>query len=245
VSGPPGAARPPRRDLVLALAALVLLLAWDASGADLWVARRWGAPAGFPWRDAWLTRGLLHEGGRLLAGAVLIALGVDALRRPAAGPSRRARAGWLGVVVVSLLSVPLLKRVSATSCPWDLVEFGGHAQWVSHWAFGVLDGGPGHCFPSGHAVAAFAFFGVYFLWRDHDRARARWALAGVWVAGLLLGGAQVVRGAHYPSHVFWSAWVCWGIAAGASAWQGWRVRRAAAVDAQVRGVETSGFKSPA
>lgn len=231
------------RDLAVALAALAWLLAWDASGADLWVARHWGAPAGFPWRDAWLTRSLLHDGGRLLAGLVLAALVVDAMRRPVTGPSRRARAGWLAVVVVSMLSVPLLKRASATSCPWDLAEFGGQARWVSHWAWRVADGGPGHFFPSGHAVAAFAFLGVYFLWRDHDASRARWALAGVGVAGLLLGGAQVARGAHFPSHVGWSAWVCWVIAAGASAWQGWRARRAVA--AQPRGVDTSGFRSPA
>ena len=42
----------------------------------------------------------------------------------------------------------------------ELAEFGGVAQHVSHWSLGVLDGGPGHCFPSGHASSAFAFFAL-------------------------------------------------------------------------------------
>jgi membrane-associated PAP2 superfamily phosphatase len=94
-----------------------------------------------------------------------------------------------------------------------LAEFGGAARHLSHWRWGVADGGPGHCFPSGHAVSAFAFFGLYFLWRGHDAGRARillWAVLGV---GLLFGSAQLVRGAHYPSHTLWTAWLCWTISA--------------------------------
>jgi membrane-associated PAP2 superfamily phosphatase len=33
------------------------------------------------------------------------------------------------------------------------------------------------------------------------------------LAGLLLGLAQQVRGAHYMSHTFWTAWFCWATAA--------------------------------
>jgi membrane-associated PAP2 superfamily phosphatase len=59
------------------------------------------------------------------------------------------------------------------------------------------------------AVAAFAFFGVYFLWRPHRPVLARRVLAGVGVTGLVFGLTQLARGAHFPSHTFWSAWVCW------------------------------------
>ena len=112
------------------------------------------------------------------------------------------------------VAVPALKRFSPTSCPWELAEFGGAARYLSHWHWRIADGGPGHCFPSGHAVAAFAFFGMYFLWRGHDRRRARAWLLGVLGAGVVFGAAQLVRGAHYPSHTFWSAWICWAICAG-------------------------------
>lgn len=84
---------------------------------------------------------------------------------------------------------------------------------MPHWLPGLVDGGPGHCFPSGHAVAAFAFFGVYFFWRARRPALARLALAGVFALGIAFGWAQWVRGAHFVSHTLWSAWLCWVIGA--------------------------------
>jgi membrane-associated PAP2 superfamily phosphatase len=107
--------------------------------------------------------------------------------------------------------VPALKRLSHTSCPWDLAVFGGSAPYVPHRTFALVDGGPGHCFPSGHAVAAFAFLPLYFQWRAHRPALARWILGSVLIAGALFGWAQLARGAHFPSHTLWSAWLCWVI----------------------------------
>ncbi len=210
-----------RNDLLVTLVGLLLLLAWDAVGADLAVVRSFGGADGFAWREQWLTRSLLHEGGRALGWLVLLLLIVDAMRpllaAQSGGPSRATRARWIGVVLAGVLLVPSIKRVSATSCPWDLAEFGGIASYVGHWQWGVADGGPGHCFPSGHAVAAFAFFAVYFLWRDHRPNAARWWLVGVIVVGGAFGWAQLVRGAHYPSHTLWSAWLCWALCVAAVA----------------------------
>lgn len=208
-----------RRPLLALLAGLLLVVAWDAAGADLPLDRLFGSTAGFAWRDNVWTSRVLHDGGRWLAGVVLALLVVDLLRRRAVGPSRRQRLAWLAVVLVSLLLVPLVKRYSLTSCPWDLAEFGGTASYVPHWLLGQSDGGPGHCFPSGHAVSAFGFFGLYFLWRDHDARRARGVLAAVLVCGALFGAAQVMRGAHHVSHVLWSAWLCWGVACAAAVLQ--------------------------
>jgi len=132
-------------------------------------------------------------------------------RQGAAAPSRAERWHWIAVMLACVVAVPALKRFSATSCPWDLAEFGGVAAYVSHWRFGLPDGGPGHCFPSGHAVAAFAFFGLHFMWREHDPHQARTWLALVVAAGLVFGAAQLLRGAHYPSHTLWTAWLCWAI----------------------------------
>jgi hypothetical protein len=75
------------------------------------------------------------------------------------------------------------------------------------------DGGPGHCFPSGHAVAAFAFLPLYFQWRSERPRVAVALLAWVLGLGLLFGWAQLARGAHFPSHTLWSAWLCWVIGA--------------------------------
>jgi membrane-associated PAP2 superfamily phosphatase len=211
-------ARPPRAmepDAWALWIGLGLLLLWDGSHLDMAVMHLFGTPAGFAWREAFLTSTLLHNGGRLLGWVVGLAWLLDAWRPLWRGPSRAERCGWLLVAVACLLLVPAIKHASHTSCPWDLRDFGGVAHHVSHWSLGVLDGGPGHCFPSGHASAAFSFFAGYFLLRGSRPAAARTWLAGVLVAGLVFGLAQVARGAHYPSHVLWTGWICWAACVGA------------------------------
>lgn len=197
------------RDLGWTLAALALLLLWEFAGLDLASARLWGSAQGFAWREAWLTSTVLHQGGRALAWLLLGLMVLDAWRLWLDGPSRRARLQAIAASLAAVLLVPSIKRISNTSCPWDLAEFGGVASYVPHWQLGLLDGGAGHCFPSGHAAAGFAFFSLYLLWRGHRPALARAALAGVLLLGALFGWAQLVRGAHYPSHSLWSAWLCW------------------------------------
>jgi membrane-associated PAP2 superfamily phosphatase len=200
-------------NLWAAIIAGLLLLAWDASGLDLRVISAWGSPHGFAWHDQWFARDVLHQGGRLLAGVVLCVWFATLLRNPRWAPPRSASALWFSVTAASLLAVPALKAVSTTSCPSELQMFGGVARYVSHWSFGVSDGGPGHCFPSGHATAGFAFVSLYFLFRRWRPPAAPWVLLAVCGIGLLFGWAQMVRGAHYPSHTLWSAWLCWTLCA--------------------------------
>lgn len=206
-----------RRDLAWTGATLLALLSWEASGLDLALIHRYGSEAGFALRGHWLLRDLVHEGGRWLSAALLLALVADAVQPLLAGPSRRERAWWLGATLAGIVLVPLLKRFSSTSCPWDVAGLGGSAPYVPHWLLQVADGGPGHCFPSGHAVAAFAFFSLYFLWRPHRPALALALLAGVLTAGLVFAWGQMARGAHYASHGLWSAWLCWALNVAAAA----------------------------
>jgi membrane-associated PAP2 superfamily phosphatase len=110
-----------------------------------------------------------------------------------------------------VLLVPLIKRVSLTSCPWSLAEFGGAASYVSHWAWGRTDGGPGHCFPSGHASGAFSFLAGWWALRVSAPRAARWWLVLTVVVGLVFGWGQMMRGAHYASHTLWTAWICWAV----------------------------------
>ncbi len=221
-----------QRDLAIALASLALIAAWEASGLDLALAAWYGTVSGFSWRDTWWARDVLHNGERLLAAAAWLLFAAYALGAPRGHPPRSARLFWLAVTSACLALVPAAKRFSTSSCPWDLTPFGGAAPYVPHWMLDRFDGGPGHCFPSGHAVASFAFLGLYFLWRDHSRARARIALTAVLAAGLAFGWTQMLRGAHFASHVMWSAWLCWAACA-AAAWAGRsdggaRARRSAA-----------------
>jgi membrane-associated PAP2 superfamily phosphatase len=150
------------RPLAAVGAALPLLLLWDASGLDLPLARWFGTPEGFPLQYDPFLKGWMHEGARQL-GWVVLALLITCIWRPMGALkqlTRSERAWMIGTIVLSLLVVVAIKGVSRTSCPWDLTEFGGTAQYVSHWAWGVQDGGGGHCFPAGHASTGFAFMAL-------------------------------------------------------------------------------------
>ncbi len=126
--------------------------------------------------------------------------------------TRPERAWMVGGIWLALLLVVTLKGLSATSCPWDLQPFGGSAPHVSHWAWGLSDGGGGHCFPAGHASTAFAFLGAYpWLRERHPRTATIWLLV-VLSLGTVLGVAQQIRGAHFLSHTLWTAWLCWATA---------------------------------
>lgn len=211
----PNAATPPsliefQRDLAWLLALLVAVLLWDQTGLDLAAMRAFGNPSGFPWRDHWLTRGVLHEGGRALGYLVLFALIVNVWKPLpfARRLTRGERARWLATLLLCVAIIPLLKAHSLTSCPWSLREFGGSAIHVSHWRWGIGDGGGGGCFPSGHASTAFCLLGGWFALRHQHAAAARLWLAGTLTGGVVLGVAQTARGAHYPSHTLWTAWIC-------------------------------------
>jgi membrane-associated PAP2 superfamily phosphatase len=141
------------------------------------------------------------------------------------GLSRYERRWWLATTLACVLAIALVKRISLTSCPWDLAEFGGAAHYVSHWMLGVRDGGGGHCFPSGHASAAFAYLaGGRAMARAYPRAARAWVL-GVATLGVLYGLGQLARGAHYPSHTMWTAWICWALTGAAAHLGPWRLDR--------------------
>ncbi len=190
--------------------ALIAVLAWDASGLDLAFAHAVGGASGFPLRDHWLLAAVVHEGGRRLAWALALALCLG-VWWPFGALQRLSQAERLYFAVSTLLAalvISLLKAGSATSCPWDLTDFGGLAHYASHWSL-LPDGGPGRCFPAGHASSGFCFLGGYFAFRRADPARARAWLVGAALGGLLFGLGQQLRGAHFMSHTLWTGWICW------------------------------------
>ncbi len=199
---------------------LVATLLWDALGADLQVMHWLGNAQGFAWRDHWFMSAVMHTGARQLAlllylGVLLMVWWPVGVFRSLTRPQRLQ--AWVGVTL-AVLAVNLMKRSSLTSCPWDLKAFGGAASYVSHWAWGLRDGGSGFCFPGGHASSAFAFLALALVWLASPHAPTRqrglrWSAVCV-ALGLLLGAVQTVRGAHYLSHTAWTAVVCavvvWG-----------------------------------
>ena len=194
-------------------AALALLVTWDLSGLDLVLAGLAGGPDGFALRHDWLLTVLLHDamryGSWLLA--VVLCLGVWWPIGPLARADFSSRLQLAVTTLAAAAVVALLKGISATSCPWDLSEYGGMTPYVPHWS-AISDGGPGHCFPAGHASSGFAFFGGFFAFRGETPALARGWLGAATAAGLVLGIGQQLRGAHFMSHTLWSGWLCWLVA---------------------------------
>lgn len=209
------------RAAVWGLLVLPVLLLWDGSGLDLVLAHLAGSPQGFAWRDAWLFTTVLHDGARH-ATWVLVAVLCVAVVRPFGAFERLPLRRRLQVPAVALLAtatVALLKSGNATSCPWDMAEFGGAAHPVWHWqGWAVGDGGAGHCFPAGHATAGFAWLGGWFAWREVSASIATRWLWGALATGLMLGLVQQWRGAHFASHTLWSGWICWMLASFSDRW---------------------------
>ena len=202
-----------RADAWVSLLSLVLLLAWDFSGADLPMAQWWGQADGFPLREDWWMVKVMHEGMRTAGWLVLLSL-LAGIWRPWGTLRHLAtadRACLFLSVLLALLSVTLVKGLSQTSCPWDLQAFGGMSPYISHWDFSQKDGGGGHCFPAGHASTGFAFMAAYFSLRQGGAPAARQWLMGAILVGCVLGISQQMRGAHFMSHTLWTAWLSWTV----------------------------------
>lgn len=214
-------------------ALLALTLLWDWSGLDVSAMHLIGSADGFALRNHWLLEHWLHDRARTLGTLVFVALWVWALWPASTRPRWRTDRLWIATLVtLNLMAVNLIKNNSLTSCPWDMALWGGRAEVVSHWRWGVSDGGPGRCFPGGHASAALAFAPwVLALWwptpggHTPSPRAAHWAL-GLWlVAVLVTGGTQTLRGAHYPSHTAWTAIICCGITLLGWSLRQWRQQR--------------------
>jgi membrane-associated PAP2 superfamily phosphatase len=203
----PPAASLARQAFALALAAAVIWLVFVRAGADQAISSFFYDPASarFPLQHDWRLAKLGHTAlQRAAVGAWLVLVTLALVPSRWRGIAREAAVD----VALAWLVVTLLKQASAHSCPWDLERFGGQAQWFA--LFGPLPEhpGPGRCLPAGHPVSGFAFFGLYFALRRHNRSSG-WMLLGALGVGVVAGVVQVARGAHFASHVLWTAWIAW------------------------------------
>jgi len=117
---------------------------------------------------------------------------------------------WVFVgMVVSTTVVAILKHYNQHGCPWDLAIYGGNLPFFELFSNPPSDMEAGRCFPAGHPSGGFALLAFYFAFM---RSWPRFADRMLWLAlfsGLLMGFVQIMRGAHFLSHVLWSGWVVW------------------------------------
>ncbi len=186
---------------------------WDVLQLDNSVSGYWGNSTGFALKEHAFWGVAIYKFERALGWVCMLLLLWMVFKPPMAAlafhslPQHR-RWFMLAAVIAALLLIQWFKRRSLTSCPWDYQVFGGIAQDISHWRFGQPDGGPGHCFPAGHPSAGFAFLAVpIFLMLSSPRF-ATWLSLAALAMGAILGLTQIARGAHFVSHVLWSAWWC-------------------------------------
>lgn len=185
----------PRRWLlhagVMAAAAVLIVAVFHFGGADRALTALFydAGRGGFPLKDAWLLAVPGHTGLKWLM------LGFWVLCLASGGPLRRG-ALYMAVIVAA---VSVLKHYSPYSCPWDLPAYGGSKP------------ADGRCLPAAHPLTGFALFGLYLALRGTQPRAALAALAAAWLIGLAAGAIQVARGAHFASHVMWTAWVAWGV----------------------------------
>jgi membrane-associated PAP2 superfamily phosphatase len=205
-----------RQALGLFAMALVLLLVFENSSLDLTLsALAFDTKSQhFPWQHHWFFNDLMYHALKsfsymlAIPAFILIVLGlrgrVDWL------PARNARLAMAGMLLIPLMTT-VLKALTNRHCPWDVVDFGGYAPYISLFAStpeGIVRGA---CFPSGHASAGF----VWIVWGLALRATrpvlAKRILLGALLLGSLMGLTRLFQGAHFLSHVLWSAWLAWAL----------------------------------
>lgn len=203
----------------LILGTTIVLL--EGSGLDLWVQDRLVNMETGQWmvdgRDP-LFRLLFYTGVK----GGLIAFGVMnlALYGLSFGPKRKGaliqpalRKGCL-MVVLALIIVPVtiaeLKAVTHVYCPAQIERYGGDKPYV-----GLFERYPascqsctsGRCFPAGHASGGFALMVLYHVFEK--RRHKIFGLAIGLGLGWVMGGYQMMKGAHFLSHTVVSMLLSW------------------------------------
>lgn len=219
---------------VIALSAFTLLS--NYSGLDIALSQLVfdESSNAFPLRENGVLSILLHDGMKRLITALwlglLVLTGIVWLKQSREPGADRSTFRLLAYIVLaaglSAVLTSVLKSLSHHSCPWDLTLFGGAAQFypllgrMPMLADGSPAGGPGKCFPSGHASTGWMWLCVLFAahkapvgsWMKKGQ---RYLTAGVISLGSLVSAVQISRGAHFLSHTLATIVIClliaWGL----------------------------------
>lgn len=206
------------RNKLLGLTCTLVLLAgvfalFQFTNLDVWVQDHCYDFTNHRWRVAKqdvLPRVIFYTGPKVvmgITGGLLIAWLLFPVRwRPKwlrqfelPWPKRRL---WLVLFCLAIVpaTIGLMKRRSDLYCPWSIDRYGGDRPHLHFFDALPADYPPdcGRCFPAGHASGGFALLGLYHL---SNSRRSRWlGFAIGMTAGGLMGGYQMLKGAHFLSH---------------------------------------------
>lgn len=210
-----------RLALGIPLLAMVLLLVFEPTTIDLWIADHLYVPnVGFVGRHSYFLEDILHDRVKQVAYAVpILALAAVLLSywrclriHPLLKENRRRLAYLFLAMSLSTGMVMPLKRATEVQCPWSLDRYGGvehYSSLTSPRAAPVKHSGL--CWPGGHASAGFSFFALFFALRDISSKKAKKALIAATLAGTILGFGRMLQGAHFLSHNIWTMLIDWSI----------------------------------
>jgi membrane-associated PAP2 superfamily phosphatase len=160
-------------------------------------------------RQYWLLDDVIHGGGRILVGIMLVlllgALAGSFVNRHLQS-CRKGLIYLFTVILCAFALVNIIKAISGIPCPWSVVRYGGSQPLRDIWSgFGFTSG----CFPAGHASGGYVWVALYFFARVYVPRLRYWGLAVGLVLGLVFGVGQQFRGAHFISHDIWTLTICW------------------------------------
>lgn len=166
----------------------------------------------FVYKNNWLTSDILHDGGKLVSVGILLIIVILLIVSFKLDKLKKYRRGFAYLVTSMATSVVIVgigKILSHVHCPWDLALFGGDVQYIRTFSKLPANISTGRCFPAAHASAGYALISFYFFSLSYFRKYRFIALGIGLTTGILFGGAQQLRGAHFLSHDVWTLLICW------------------------------------
>jgi membrane-associated PAP2 superfamily phosphatase len=163
------------------------------------------------WKDSFIAEQFFHKGGRnlsLIFALASLALLISSCFQNSLGAHTKPLLYLFLATTGGSLLISILKASFSVPCPWEFYRYGGTLDYHNLIEQLFLRNGSG-CFPAGQASAGYAWVSCYFLGL-HYQSKWRWAgLIIPILAGIILGFAQQIRGAHFISHDLWTLAICW------------------------------------
>jgi membrane-associated PAP2 superfamily phosphatase len=203
-----------RIGLWLPLLLLPLAVLSEYSGLDLWLARKVYDPEAGLWtlKRNWWCKDVLHDAAQTGTVVVIAVLLISTILVRFVPRWKRLRNPLLYVffgTLVGPLVIGVIKNTSVINIPWKLTLFGGERPYIRIFDSVPEGASKGLGFPAAHAAAGYMWFSLYFLGRHCRWRRTGWILFGALLLGVLFGGAQQFRGAHFLSHDLVTIVICW------------------------------------
>jgi membrane-associated PAP2 superfamily phosphatase len=200
--------------LILGFSAIGLLLIFELTSIDIWLNDFFYNPEikEFSLRNHPFLTQVMHHGMKTAMYVLGVASIIFAIWKLKVGKTlltaRHVWAGSLGVIVIPAL-VALLKHLTNKHCPWSLDVYGGSVPYAGLFEAHLSQFGTGQCFPAGHAAGGFMWFAwAITLWFIYPKF-AKIIFYVAITLGLIMGVSRMMQGAHFFSHVLWTAWFSW------------------------------------